>query len=101
MYNLKIEKCKSLLDGIDVSIYRHKVNEKTGIVEDIVETSSVELCAIESEGIQISDSQLKLDKKRKEIDLIRKNTIEKKKNKNTQRLQKRRRTIWKASSCVW
>ncbi|MGN1298551.1 MAG: hypothetical protein ACI4UE_01000 [Candidatus Scatovivens sp.] len=86
IYDSKIEECKKLLDGEDISIYRHKVNEKTGIVNEIVETSSVELCAMKVEEDVKSEKQKRLDRKRTELEEKRKNSIEKRKNRNTQRL---------------
>ena len=64
---IMMEKCKELLDGEDISIYKHNTNSKTGMVDSIFETSSVELCSIESKLYIKSERLKKLEKKRQDV----------------------------------
>lgn len=67
MYENRIEVCKRMLDNIDVSTYGYIEDTKTGIVQDIVEISSVELCAEERSNLFYKSSeQAKINKQRQD-----------------------------------
>ena len=83
---IMMEKCKELLDGEDISIYKHNTNSKTGMVDSIFETSSVELCSIESKLYIKSERLKKLEKKRQDAVEKRKQAREKKRNKNLEQI---------------
>ena len=83
---IMMEKCKELLDGEDISIYKHNTNSKTGMVDSIFETSSVELCSIESKLYIKSERLKKLEKKRQDAVERRKQAREKKRNKNLEQI---------------
>lgn len=87
MYGNKIEICKKMLDNKDIAVYGYIDNTKTGIIEDIVEISSVELCAESSfSKIQLYPEQGILNRQRQDRYKQRKQNNKKTIERNRRRL---------------
>ena len=87
IYEIKIENCKRLLDGKDISVYGYVEDPKTGLIKDVVEMSSINLCAENKMGnLKLYPDQQRVNLQRQDRQRKRKEDYRRKKTKNEKRL---------------